>query len=129
MRIYVAGPYTADDARKVQMNVDIAIEDGCKLMRKGWTPFIPHLSHYIWMHPDGDFDYKTWTAMDFEWLQFCDALYVIAPSPGALAEVDYAKKHNIPVYDDIDDIPNSDSFIKVHEMPSRAELMQRRFTI
>ena len=105
-RIYVAGPYTASDARLVRQNVDKAIEVGCALIRKGWSPFIPHLTHYIWMHPDGDFQYETWMEMDQVWLDCCAALFYISPSPGADIERDYAYKHGKPVYRTLEEVPN-----------------------
>ena len=105
-RIYVAGPYSASDARKVRQNVDKAIEVGCALIRKGWAPFIPHLSHYIWMHPDGDFSYETWTEMDMEWVRVCPALYYISPSPGADAEFLEARKLGHPIYRSLEDVPD-----------------------
>jgi leucyl-tRNA synthetase len=105
MKIYVAGPYSAKDARCVQMNVNKAISIGCQLMRKGWTPFIPHLSHYIWTHPGGDFEYKKWTEMDFEWLDVCDAFYLIDHSPGADAELERAKELKLKIYYNLESVP------------------------
>jgi len=105
-RIYVAGPYTAEDARKVRQNVDRAIKIGCALIRKGWAPFIPHLTHYIWMHPDGDFPYEKWIELDLEWLRVCHAFFYIAPSPGADAELVEAAKLGHPIYRSLDEVPN-----------------------
>ena len=105
-RIYVAGPYTASDARKTRRNVDEAVRIGCALIRKGWAPFVPHLSHFIWMHPDGDFPYETWTKMDMEWLKACHALYYVAPSPGAGRELMAALKLGHPVYRSLEEVPD-----------------------
>jgi len=109
-RIYVAGPYTAPDARKVRQNVDEAIRIGCALIHKGWAPFIPHLTHYIWMHPDGDFPYETWTEIDMEWVRVCQALYYIAPSPGADEELMVALKLGHPVYRSLEEVPDVSYF-------------------
>ena len=105
-RIYVAGPYSASDARKVRQNVDKAIEVGCALIRKGWAPFIPHLTHYIWMHPDGDFSYETWTEIDMEWVRTSQALYYISQSPGADKELEEALKLGHPVYRSLEEVPD-----------------------
>lgn len=105
-RIYVAGSYTADDARKVRQNVDKAIEIACALIRKGYAPFIPHLTHYVWMHPDGDFPYEFWTAYDMEWLKCCQALFYISPSPGADAELKHASEMGKPIYRSLEEVPN-----------------------
>ena len=45
--IYVAGPYTATTPKGVEDNVTLAIDTGIELMKLGWYPFIPHLTHYI----------------------------------------------------------------------------------
>ena len=105
-KIYVAGPYTASTPRETQQNVDKAIAVGCELIHRGWAPFIPHLSHYIWLHPKGDFGYEVWTALDFKWLEVCDAFFFIAPSNGADAELEVAKKMGIPIYYNIEHVPD-----------------------
>ena len=105
-RIYIAGPYTAVNARLVRQNVDEAIEIGCELIRKGWAPFIPHLSHYIWMHPAGNFSYEIWTALDMEWLKVCDALYYMSASPGADKEIEEFRKFGRPIYYELSQVPD-----------------------
>jgi len=114
-RIYVAGPYTAGDARKVRQNVDKAVEIGCALIRKGWAPFIPHLTHYIWMHPDGDFPYEIWTEIDLEWLRVCHAFYFMSSSPGADKELMEALKLRHPVYRSLDEVPDFSEFKEKNE--------------
>jgi len=107
-RIYVAGPYSIGNTpRNVQLNVNKAISIGCHLIRKGWSPFIPHLTHYIWLHPDGDFDYDKWLELDFSWLEVCEALFRIrGDSPGANEEEALAKELGIPIFYDLDEVPN-----------------------
>ena len=105
-KIYVAGPYSASDARKVQANVNEAIRIGCELIKKGYAPFIPHLSHYIWIHPDGDFGYEVWTNLDFVWLDHCDAFFYMESSNGADKELEYAKKMGIPIYYSLSSVPD-----------------------
>ena len=107
MRIYVAGPYSAPTAREVQANVNEAIRVACALMRKGHSVYIPHLSHYVWLHPEGNFPYEHWVAQDYVWLDECDALYFIASSPGADKERAYMEKGwRRPVYTSLEDVPN-----------------------
>jgi hypothetical protein len=102
----VAGPYTGKDPRETQCNVDRAISIGCQLIAMGYAPFIPHLSHYVWLHPDGNFDYGVWTALDFEWLKVCDAFFYISPSKGADAELAVANTMGIPIYRKLDQVPS-----------------------
>jgi len=105
-RIYVAGPYSAKDSRQTHLNVNEAISVGCKLMRKGYAPFIPHLCHYIWIHPEGDFEYDLWASYDMQWLKVCEALFMIKESPGADRELDVAQKMGIPIYYRLEDVPD-----------------------
>ena len=105
-KIYVAGPYTSDTARGTQLNVNKAIEVGCKLIKKGYVPYIPHLCHYIWLNPCGNFEYDTWTKLGIEWLSICDCFYMIAESPGANKELEFAQKLGIPIFTRLVDVPN-----------------------
>ena len=97
-RIYVAGPYSADNPRRTQLNVNEAISVGCELLKKGYAPFIPHLCHYIWLHPAGNFEYETWTNV-------CDALFFIGESPGANNELKIAKEMGLTIYMKLEEVP------------------------
>lgn len=85
MRIYVASPYTAPTPAEVETNVNRACEVGVALVEQGHTVFVPVLSHYL--HKIRPQPYRRWMEMDLEWLRLCDALLLIAPSPGACREV------------------------------------------
>jgi len=107
MRIYIAGPYTAANARDVQANVDRAIEVGCALMRMGHTVYIPHLMHYVWLHPDGDFPYEHWIAQVMAWLEQNEALYFIGPSPGATPERVRAEELGLCIFESLETVPRA----------------------
>ncbi len=92
--IYVAGPYTLGD---VAVNVRNAMMAGIDLMNMGFTPFVPHLSH--WMHLLQPKPYEEWMAYDSEWLRKCDAvLRLPGESKGADYECTAAAFLGIPVY-------------------------------
>jgi len=98
-KVYVAGPYTPDP----KANVRIAIEWAEELLRLGFYPFIPHLSHY-WhaVHPH---DYEVWLDYDLEWLKACDCVFRFGgQSPGADREIAYAEKLGKSVYYDLNDL-------------------------
>jgi len=69
------------------------------------VPYIPHLTHYVWLHPDGDFAWGTWLALDSEWLRLCDALFFIGSSPGADMELVEARRIGLDIYTDLNDVP------------------------
>ncbi len=104
MRIFVSGPYSANHPRDVLVNVNLAIGIGIELMRRGHAVFIPHLSHYIHLHPSCSFEYEEYMRNDMAWLEVSDAIFVIAKSPGADRELEYAKLLGKLVYFSLDDI-------------------------
>ena len=94
MKVYVAGPYTNGD---VAANVANAIRAANKILDAGHTPFVPHLFHF-W-HLVYPRRYEDWTAMDMEWLKFCDVIVRLpGESRGADMEVAWAKSKKMAVY-------------------------------
>lgn len=98
-RIYIAGPYTKGD---VAQNVRNAIEAGHMVIEAGFVPYIPHLSHFHHMlYPE---DYETWIAIDFIWVDVCDAVIRLpGESSGADREVDLAKRQGKWIFYGVDD--------------------------
>ena len=95
MRIYVAGPYTADTDEERMNNVKRAIDAALDLYKKGHHPYIPHLTHLIderaketGMVITREDYVRRW---DEPWLEVCDALLLLADSPGAREELDTAR--------------------------------------
>ena len=100
IKVYVAGPYSNGD---VAVNVNKAFETGNKLAEIGFAPFIPHYTHF-WhiMFPK---PYEFWLKLDEEFLTCCDCLYRISgKSNGADLEEEIARKNNMPVFYNIDEI-------------------------
>lgn len=107
MRIYIAGPYTADSEQVIERNVQTAIDAGIALVLRGHAPFIPHLTHFvdqrcreigIAIHWD---TYLTW---DLEWLELCDAVLCLGNSRGSDIEVAAAQKWGKRIYRSLDEI-------------------------
>ena len=96
-RIYIAGPYTKGD---VAVNVRNAILAASKLADLGFAPFVPHLTHF-W-HMVSPRPYEFWCDLDNQFLPFCQGLLRLpGESSGSDAEVDLAKKLEIPVFRDL----------------------------
>jgi len=101
IKVYIAAPYTAENPRETQVNVNGVIAVACELMQAGFAVFIPHLRHYIWLHEAGDFPYEHWLAHDLEWLPACDVLLrQFGPSSGADGEVEAARELEMPIFYD-----------------------------
>ena len=102
MLIYIAGPYTKGDTAG---NVRRACLAGAQILKKGHTPFIPHLSHF-W-HLISPKSWETWLKIDFTLLDRCDALLRLdGESKGAEAEEIAASGLGKFIYHSLDEVPN-----------------------
>lgn len=92
--VYIAGPYSQGDK---EQNVRNAIDAAELVLRKGGTPYIPHLTHY-WdqVYPK---DVRFWYNYDREFLRFCHFLVIIpGPSVGVDMEIDIAHTLGMEIY-------------------------------
>ncbi|HEX2922399.1 MAG TPA: DUF4406 domain-containing protein [Chloroflexota bacterium] len=123
MRIYIAGPYTADTEGNVLRNVNTAIDAGIAVYRKGHYPYIPHLTHFIEQRSQetgAGLKWEDYLAFDREWLGRCDGFLYLASSKGADLELKWARELRLRVFTSIDTIPSLDashrdfSFVEEH---------------
>lgn len=109
MRIYIAGPYTAPTEKEMVGNVALAIAAGIAVFKKGHTPFIPHLSHYVdkyATHHDIPMEYEDYMKWDNVWLKECNAILVLAESPGVLEEIRVARMYDLRFFYSVAEIEN-----------------------
>lgn len=93
IKVYVAGPYSKPDPC---VNTHDAIRVGSLLWDRGYTPFVPHLTH-LW-HTVAPRPYIDWLAYDLVWLAACDVLLRLpGESSGADLEIEFAKERGIHV--------------------------------
>lgn len=107
MIVYVSGKYTAPTEIERNFNVETALRVGVLLEREGHHAVVPHLSHYLDIQAqamDVKIGYETWMERCLFQLSGCEAMLVISESPGVKREIEFAEKHNIPVYYRIEDI-------------------------
>lgn len=96
-RIYIAGPYS----NAPEANVNRAMAAWHALADAGFVPFLPHLSHYLHLHRQRD--YQEWLAHDLQWLALCNAvLRLPGDSPGADVECLYAVERAVPVFHSVE---------------------------
>ena len=79
-RIYIAGPISNGGTlphEAQRLHVEEACRVAGELLRRGYVPFVPHLTWY-WAQligADGPADWSLWVERyDPEWLRHCDAL-------------------------------------------------------
>jgi len=102
-RVYIAGPLSGSGDRLE--NVQRAIDAGLELVKLGYAPLVPHLTHF--MDPDDSLGQETWYDVDVPWVLAADAvLRLPGKSRGAdiecLAAVTSPKY--IPVFNSIDEL-------------------------
>ena len=56
---------------------------------------------------DQRFGVDQFKEIDFAWLEFCDALYFIAESPGANIEKELAQHRGLQVFTDMRQVPDA----------------------
>lgn len=108
LKIYIAGPYTADTDKGKLQNVNTAIDAAIELFRKGHFPYVSHLAHFVdkrayekGIHLNWE-DYIRW---DKPWLEVCDAVLYLGSSKGADLELQGAQEMGKKVFRSIDEVP------------------------
>jgi hypothetical protein len=99
-RVYIAGPLSQGYRNH---NVAVAMAATRELVRLGYAPFCPHLSHFVDL--TDALGYDNWLDVDLAWVVCADAvLRLPGTSNGADMETARAKECGIPVYGSIDDL-------------------------
>jgi len=103
-RVYVAGPYSADNIITCLENMRRGMRAGTEVFLAGYAPWVPwHDFHHTLMLRS---NYETLTVEDYykysmAWLEVSDAVLVLPgfeTSKGTLAEINRAGELRIPVY-------------------------------
>lgn len=107
-RIYVAGPYSANNVLDVLKNIGRGEKVCAELFSLGFAPFCPwHDASYVTDRPDDDFTVQMFYDFSIAWLEVSDAVLVLDGSDnsnGTQAEIKIAKELNIPVFYSIPDL-------------------------
>ncbi|HEX8458366.1 MAG TPA: DUF4406 domain-containing protein [Pyrinomonadaceae bacterium] len=119
LKIYIAGPYTAETAEQRLANVNVAIDAGLAVYFKGHFPYVPHLTHFVDERANDTGltmkweDYIRW---DLPWVRACDALLYLRSSRGADLELQAAKDTGKAIFYSIEEIPvaNHDDSVEFH---------------
>lgn len=105
-RVYVAGPYSADNVLGVLRNIWRGEQLCAELFDLGFSPFCPwhdaSYAKYLWPYDLKDQDFKD---LSFAWLEVSEAVFLIdgwEKSEGVKAEIAFAEAHGIPVFSDYD---------------------------
>ena len=103
LRIYVAGPLNGDTcAYLANMHNMLCVSSAIR--RKGHSPYIPCLDFMCGIL-EGHMEYQDYLNMSQPWLKVADALFFMAPSPGANCELATAQLQGIPIFTDLANVP------------------------
>ncbi len=107
IRVYVAGPYSADNVITVLNNMRIGMRESTRLMLAGYSPFCPFLDYQfqLMLREGEELTLKHYYKYSMDWLEVSDALVVLdgwEESKGTLAEMTRAAELHIPVYYGVD---------------------------
>lgn len=107
-RVYVAGPYSADNVIDVLRNIGRGEKICAELFRLGYAPFCPwHDKSYVIDNPGCFFTVKQFYDYSMAWLDVSDALLVTGEwgaSTGTMMEIDRAVDLKIPIFYSIDNL-------------------------
>jgi hypothetical protein len=106
MIIGVAGPYSAATEQQRQQNLDAMNRAAARLLEMGHTPLIGVNAALPIVNMSKISDpYKGIMDISMAVIDRCEAILLIAESPGALREAELVASKGLPVYRDIAEIP------------------------
>ena len=108
-RVYVAGPYSADNIIDVFENMRKGMRVGVEVFLAGYAPWVPwHDFHHQLMFQDGEsLSVDDYYEMSMAWLVVSDAVLVLpgwVNSKGTVAEMHKAVNLGIPIYFSLADL-------------------------
>lgn len=106
MIIGVAGPYSASTDEQRQKNLDLMNEAAARLLEMGHTPVIGMNAALPVLEKANVNDrYKAIMEISMAVINACDALLLLAESPGANKERDLLLAKGLPVYYSVEEVP------------------------
>ena len=106
MIIGIAGPYSADSEEERKRNLDTLNKAGARLLEMGHVPLIgvnAALPVVAWTLLEER--YESIMKISMAVIDRCEALLLLAESPGANRERDLISAKGFPVYLNLDEVP------------------------
>lgn len=110
LRVYIAGPYTADTPADVDRNIINARDVQAELLRMGHAPLCPHSMTARFERDYPDIDYTAYLNTDLAWVEVSDAILMLPgweDSNGSCGEHEFAQQIGIPVYYSMNEVPEA----------------------
>lgn len=108
-RVYVAGSYNGPNVIEVLNNMRIGIRASLNVLKAGFAPFTPWFDYQfqLVLYPGEHLEIEDYYNYSMAWLRASDAVYVCnlrEGSKGTQAEIDEARRLNIPIYFSLQDL-------------------------
>lgn len=107
-RVYVAGAYSADNVIDVLKNIGRGEYYTALIFKAGFAPFCPwHDKDYVIKNWGSDFTIQEFYNYSLAWLEVSDYLFLVPGwqnSKGTLLEIEFAKNHNIKIFENLTDL-------------------------
>ena len=102
-RVYVAGPYSADNIIDVFENMRKGMRAGLEVFLAGYAPWVPwhDFHHQLVLRDDESIPVQYYYEMSMAWLEVSDAVLVLPGwegSRGTRAEIKRAEELKIPIF-------------------------------
>jgi hypothetical protein len=111
LRIYVGGKYNDEHVFKILNNMRVGIKYSIAIFNLGHYPYSPWLDYpFIWLG-EGELDCERLYDLSMAWLKVSEAMFVVPgweTSKGTKAEIKEAESLGIPIYYNLEDIPEVD---------------------
>lgn len=106
-RIYVAGPYSADNVIRMLDNIREGIKASKDVLLAGYAPFCPWLDHmyHLMLEDDDRLHVSHYQECSMAWLKASDGVLVLPgweDSKGTCSEIRMAELSNIPIFYDLE---------------------------
>ena len=106
MKIAIAGPYSAPTGKERQQNLDAMNEAAATIYEMGHIPIIGvNAALPVLEKSEVDDEYKLIMDISMAMIESCDALLLLAESPGANRERELIESQGKPVFKSISEIP------------------------
>lgn len=105
-RIYIAGPFSADNILSIMANMRRGMKEGVTLIQEGFAPFIPWLDFQLGLL-DNTLTIDDFYRYSIAWLEVSDAILVLPDSDnsyGTQNEIERAKELRIPIFHNKEDL-------------------------
>ena len=108
-RVYIAGPYSADNILDVFENMRKGMRMGARVFLAGYAPWVPwhDFHHQLMFRDDESLSVDDYYEMSMSWLVVSDAVLVLPGwiySKGSRAELEKAGELKIPIFHSLYDL-------------------------